>query len=1058
MNNTKPTSQKFNAGFFLKGIIFSAMLLMWSGITVTEAVAANQPQSVKKHEVTGVVVDNNGIALPGATISVKGSLSMGGALTDLDGNFAFGVPEGSTLLVQFIGFNDFEMVVNKAVNGLRIVLEEQRNELDEVIVVGYGVQRKESVVGAISQVGSDALENAGTTNLTNALAGKLSGVMTFQESGQPGNNNSTIFIRGLSSWNGSSPLVMVDGVERDFSTIDPNEVQSISVLKDASATAVFGAKGANGVILVTTKTGMVGKPKINFIVNYGVDIPTHTPEHIPSYKVAEMANVAYKNAQRWGSLYSEQQIAEYRNPSTKVNSLRYPDNDWYELLLKDAVPSVNANMNLSGGNKVVKYYMSVGYTHEDSIIRHFSEWHNSKFSYDKINFRSNLDFNITKSTKLSFKVGGDVGINQSPSISALFTKMYAASPMMYNAYFPSWVLEEIPDPDYPEASGERLASSLQAFTGNPYTDLNYSTFEQTTAATLYTDLIFTQNLDFITRGLSITGKASLSTYYERISQQATHTQPNFYIDWNRYDLQDGNPWVHSAVSDEVYEDAPFAVTQGSLKSGYKMTVYWEGAINYHRNFGNHTVSALVLYQQREMASGTGFPYRNQGIVGRVTYDYKHKYLFEGNLGYTGSERFAPTNRFGLFPSIAVGYVISEEKFWKKHLGWWNKFKIRYSDGVVGSDSADQRWLYVSEYSQSSNNNISEDASANLNARWETARKKDLGFEMGWLNNIITLNVELFDEYRKDMLIAPNVTMLVGTSFKNVNRGEMKKHGMEIELGHQQKLKSGFQYNLTAMVGLNENRIVNYEDAPYAPEYQKYAGSAYKAATNGTNIVDSGYYTSIDDIHNYPGFTSNWQSIFPGTFKFLDYKADGKISVEDLHKIQGSQYAPVTYSFGGGFSWKGLAFNILFYGNWGKYVNFNRSYQMEFTKQDLIVHTAQLDYWQPNNQNASHNNMYFDEAMYNWAGGNANTNWDLQLEGHTWRRADYLTLKEVYLGYTFNKKKIKKAIGVNSLTVHCTANNVFTITNLIEGNPQRTSLSSGYYPIMATVKFGVKVGF
>ena len=864
----------------------AAVLLLLFAVTAEPAAAGEQDSGKQQPTIQakGRVVDTNGIAIAGAAVTVKGG-SAGGTISDAQGAFTLRVRKGDVLHVSFLGFQAREIAVTDA-SPLTIRLAEETHQVEDVVVVGYGVQKKESVLGAISQVNNEQLVNSGTTNITNAIAGKLSGVTTIQTGGQPGNNDANIFIRGVSSWNGSTPLVLVDGVERSFADIDPNEVASLSVLKDASATAVFGAKGANGVIIVTTRTGSTGKPKMNISLSYGLDFPTMIPDHIGSAQTAELLNVALKNAQSYGSMIPRSEIEEYARPSSRINSIRYPDNDWFDIAMRRCAQTINANYNVSGGSQRVKYFLSLGYTHEGSIFKDFSEWSNANFRYDRINYRSNLDFDVTRSTKLSVKVGGVLGIKDTPTdktVSGMFNMMYSASPMMYPAYYPAWVLEEIPDTDYPDASGGRLSSPRTAHFGNIRTSLSTGEFEQTTDNKLYTDINFEQKLDFITKGLSVKANVSLSTYYSRISQTATNSNPTFYIDWNRYDAGDGNPWIYSAASEHVYENTPYAVTRGAMQNNYYVTFYWEGALNYNRTFGDHSVTALALFNQRENIKGTAFPYHSQGVVGRVTYDYKHKYLFECNLGYTGSEQFSPENRYGFFPSVAIGWVPSQERFWKEAMPWWSKLKIRYSDGLVGSDSG-SRWLYFSDYVKGGDSYIYEGAAANAVAQWEEARKRDLGIEMGWLNNRLTLNLDLFDEKRTNMLVKPNVTMLVGTSYKEVNRGSMKKHGIDIELGWADKTPTGFGYNLTAMVSLNENRITNYEDAPYAPEYQKTAGKPYKGQTDGVSIVDSGYFESIDDIHNYPAYTTDWNFVNVGAYKYLDYSADGRLSVEDLHAI------------------------------------------------------------------------------------------------------------------------------------------------------------------------------
>ena len=1042
----------------------AAVLLLLFAVTAEPAAAGEQDSGKQQPTIQakGRVVDTNGIAIAGAAVTVKGG-SAGGTISDAQGAFTLRVRKGDVLHVSFLGFQAREIAVTDA-SPLTIRLAEETHQVEDVVVVGYGVQKKESVLGAISQVNNEQLVNSGTTNITNAIAGKLSGVTTIQTGGQPGNNDANIFIRGVSSWNGSTPLVLVDGVERSFADIDPNEVASLSVLKDASATAVFGAKGANGVIIVTTRTGSTGKPKMNISLSYGLDFPTMLPDHIGSAQTAELLNVALKNAQSYGSMIPRSEIEEYARPSSRINSIRYPDNDWFDIAMRRCAQTINANYNVSGGSQRVKYFLSLGYSHEGSIFKDFSEWSNANFRYDRINYRSNLDFDVTRSTKLSVKVGGVLGIKDTPTdktVSGMFNMMYSASPMMYPAYYPAWVLEEIPDTDYPDASGGRLSSPRTAYFGNIRTSLSTGEFEQTTDNKLYTDINFEQKLDFITKGLSVKANVSLSTYYSRISQTATNSNPTFYIDWNRYDAGDGNPWIYSAASEHVYENTPYAVTRGAMQNNYYVTFYWEGALNYNRTFGDHTVTALALFNQRENVKGTAFPYHSQGVVGRVTYDYKHKYLFECNLGYTGSEQFSPENRYGFFPSVAIGWVPSQERFWKEAMPWWSKLKIRYSDGLVGSDSG-SRWLYFSDYVKGGDSYIYEGAAANAVAQWEEARKRDLGIEMGWLNNRLTLNLDLFDEKRTNMLVKPNVTMLVGTSYKEVNRGSMKKHGIDIELGWADKTPTGFGYNLTAMVSLNENRITNYEDAPYAPEYQKTAGKPYKGQTDGVSIVDSGYFESIDDIHNYPAYTTDWNFVNVGAYKYLDYSADGRLSVEDLHAIAGSQYPPVVCSFRAGFDYKGFEFSMLWYANLGKWVEYNKSWEIEFNKGDYRITHSQLDYWRPDNRDANHATLVYGgtsgHPMYMWAGGSGDAGAKMMLEGRTWRKADYLSLREVYLAYTFNAKRLRQKVGFRSLSLYLTANNLLTFTPLIEGDPASTTFTTGFYPQMTSLKLGVKIGF
>ncbi len=1044
----------------LLSLVAAAMLIIPSApmAAVETAAAVSAAQGIIK--VKGVVVDGHGNPLIGAGVVEKGENN--GTMTLMDGSFELQVNKGAVLEFSFIGCDNVEVKVSDD-KPLRVVLTESTEFLDQVVVVAYGTQKKESVLGAITQISNDDIVNSGQTNITNALTGKLSGVTTINTNGQPGSNDADIFIRGVSSWNSSKPLVMVDGVERDFNDIDPNEVASISVLKDASATAVFGAKGANGVILVTTRTGSTSRPKMQATVSYGMDFPTHIPDQVNSATTAELLNIGYINTQSFGSMIPQKDINEYRNPSSKINAIRYPNNNWYDLMAKDFASTMNANLNISGGSERVKYFASLAYAHEGSFFKNFSNWNKADFTYDRMNYRLNLDFEVSKYTDIAIKVGGVLGIKANPtgvSVTKLFNYIYSASPMMYPAHFPAWVLEEIPDTDYPDASGERYSSSKTAYFGNPYPNLAKGSFEQVTSNKLYTDLVLNQDLSFILKGLSLKANASFSTYFSRISQTAEMAIPSFYIDWDRYDSGEGNPWIYASADQYVFEQDQYAVTRGAVENTYYVNFYWDASLNYDRSFGNHNVTALALFNQRQNIKTTNFPYHSQALVGRVTYDYNQTYLFEFNIGYTGSEQFAPQNRYGLFPAVAVGYIPSQELWWKSAMPWWSKLKLRYSDGLVGSDSG-TRWLYVANYNKS-NGLIYEGDAANVVAQWEEARKRDIGIEMSFLNHRLFMNLDLYDEQRTNMLVNPNVTMLVGTNFKEVNRGSLKKHGFDIELGWKDKLASGFRYNLTAMLSFNENRITNYEDAPYAPEYQKVAGKPYKGQTDGVSLVDGGYYTSVDDIHNYPAYSTNWQYVNVGSYKYLDYAADNKLNSQDLHAIEGSLYPPFIGSFNAGFSYKGFEFNMLWYANVGKYVEFNKSWEIEFNKGDYRVSASQLDYWRPDNQDANHATLVYGGSsghpMYMWAGGSGDSGAAMMLEGRTWRKADYLALKEVYLGYRFNSKKLRKSVGIDNLNIYMTANNLLTFSDLIEGDPQSTTFTNGFYPNMLSVKLGVKVGF
>ena len=504
--------------FLLMTVVFMMGIFFLSPLSAT----------AQQRTISGTVIGQDKVPVPGATVVVKGTSV--GTVSDVNGKFTLSIPASAkTLVFSFVGMNSEEIPVSGTI--YNVTLSESRVGLGEVVVVGYGVQKKESVVGAVSQVGNMALMRSGTSNVTTALAGKLSGVLTIQASGQPGNNDSEIIVRGLSSWNGSKPLVLVDGVERDFTDLDPNEVETISVLKDASATAVFGAKGANGVIIVTTRRGKIGKAVLDISASYGLERATRVPDHIDSYTTMSAYNYGLKNQGRFSEILPDWMLNEYKNPSHPLNSLQYPNVNWFDTMTKDFAPTTTVNFNVTGGSEFIKYFCSLGYVHEGDLFKSKKDGYlDQSYKYDKINYRANLDFALTKSTALTFNVGGDFSIQNQPKTEP-WRQLYQTAPSRFPAYFPAWALEALPDIDYPDEVGDRLSSQLAEYTGNPYSLMNQGDFNQYTDSKLFSDLLLDQKLDFVTKGLSVKGKVALSTYYKMRTLYSDFSLPKYSIDY-----------------------------------------------------------------------------------------------------------------------------------------------------------------------------------------------------------------------------------------------------------------------------------------------------------------------------------------------------------------------------------------------------------------------------------------------------------------------------------------------------------------------------------------------
>ena len=890
--------------------------------------------------ISGVVSDGSGEPIIGATVVVKNTTR--GAVTNLNGEYSLVIPENAdTLVFSFIGKLTEEINVENQTK-INITLLDDILNLEDVVVVAYGFQKKESVVGAISQVKSEELVSSGVPNIANAITGKLSGVVTLETSGQPGETDATnIFIRGRSTWNSADPLVMVDGIERTLTDIDPNDVESISVLKDASATAVYGTKGANGVILITTKRGRTGKAEISASVTQTFKQPTSIPKYYDAYSTLSIANEAKKNDNNWGGLTSQEELEYYRSQDLPY---QYPSVNFYDALLKDYGLSTNASVNLSGGTDFVKYFTSVGFLHEGDILDTEKDgFYDPRHYYDRYTVRSNLDFNLTQTTTLSTNISGSLQMQNQPIMfqQIFWGNMMAGDVTNGPVYYPAELLEQFPDPLDPDANEDRLVHRDD----NPYTllyggevkeQLNGG-FQKRSTNKLDNDIILDQKLDFILEGLSVSGKISFSTqtiYLKKYSRELAGYKLNPDSSWTRF-------------PDYDTQTDPFRLTEDDLVSNgstYFRKLYYEMRMNYDRTFGSHYVTAMGLFYRRKNDIRNIEPFKTEAWSGRATYSYALKYLFEFNIGYTGSEQFAPANRFGLFPAFAVGWNIAEENFVKNNLPFLNKLKLRYSYGKTGNDNASARWLYYSTWEEfpargnfaytnypvwgtadavfggspstewEADHGYDEGKAANKTAQWEEAVKNNFGIEVRLFNNTFNFSIDWFKEERDNILMEPStIPTWVRVDFKPLNIGQTKNHGYEIEASYQNRTGFGLGYGISGNMSWNENRVIFRDDAPYLPDYQKASGFPIGV---GKGPWFDDYYRSLDEAVNLLHYRETPNAI-EGDARFVDYNADGVI--DGLDDVPYPELTIPQYNYGItiNFDYKGFALNVLVQGMKGK---------------------------------------------------------------------------------------------------------------------------------------------
>lgn len=1015
--------------------------------------AANAQQ-----KISGTVIDSYGEAVIGAGVFQKDTNN--GTVTDVDGKFSLTVPGGSTVVVSCIGYKDYEFRIDSK-SVYAITLQEDTEALEAVEVVAYGTQKKVTVTGALSSVKSEDILRTPISSVNNVLAGQLSGVTTIQYSGEPGSDAATIFVRGKGTWSDSSPLIQVDGVERSMSDINPEEIESITVLKDASATAVFGVRGANGVVLITTKRGAEGKAKISVNTSFSLVTPTELVKQANSYDYALFYNQMRAN-DGTEAVFSDEVIQKFRDQSDPI---RFPSVQWTDYMMKKLTTQSNHSVNISGGTKKVKYFVSAGYMNQGGLFEEFDSPYNFGYQYERFNYRGNLDVNVTNTTKISFDISGNVSNADKPRTGQ------GSTGMIRNIYYATpFSSPGLVDGKYVATTTDYSDGLTLPFTG--ISGMEYYTlggFISTNINKLQMDLALNQNLKFITEGLSFKIKGSYNSQFSAVQTGTASRATYFPV------IQDDGSMAYRKSG----ENTPVSYSESTGKA---RNWYFETSLNYSRTFGGHSVGGLVLYNQsKEYYPGTysDIPRGYVGLVGRATYDYKKKYLAEFNIGYNGSENFHPSRRFGVFPAGSLGWVVSDEPFFRPIKSVISFFKLRASWGLVGNDKiGGSRFMYTADPYTVNNSalatrsgyayNFGVDNSTNFmgayansrnnpNVSWEKAFKQDYGFDANFLNEKLTFTYDYYKEHRTDILLQDmTAPALIGFKVPYANLGIVDSWGWEASLKWRDRIGKNFNYWANVNLSHNQNRIVERKEAPYSNEYQYQKGNRIGARYmyQFFRYYDADTPRLYEETFGEP-FPKQLVDLKDGDAVFVDLDHNGYIDGNDMTRKLGYTDDPqYVVGLNTGFSWKNVEFNMQWTGAWGVSRMIGEAFRIPFVARTDYTTGGLLQYhvdntWDPENPS--------QDAKYpraTWANGKTNNYMDCALYE---QNASYLRLKTLMIGYNF-KGGFLKTMGISNLQLAFSGYNLLTLTPYIWGDPETVASTEPTYPLQRTYTFSLKLNF
>lgn len=1002
---------------------------------------ANGVMAQSGSRVTGTVKDVSGEPLIGVTVLEKGTNN--GVVTDFNGHFQLTTGKDAILRFTFIGYKEQE--VKATTTAMNIVLHEDTEVLDEVVVVGYGVQKRANLTGAVATMSSKDITATPVSSISNSLAGMLPGLVATSSSGKPG-ADASISIRGKSTWGNNSVLTVVDGIVREFNSLDPNEVESITILKDASAGAIYGARAANGVILITTKRGTSGKPQFSYNGRVGMQQPTRFPDLMNAYEYAKTNNEGRINMGQspddpaFGSMFfTDEQLASYKSGAVGT--------DWYKETMKSASLQQAHNVSVTGGTDAVKYFFSLGYTNQEGMF--------DGISFDRYNFRSNVDASITK--HLTISVNLDASLSQSKgkdwAENTIFSHVIMARPIL-TAYNP---VNGLPI----NTTGEHPIEAIRSKGYSKYTKNNF-----------YGTLSFKHNLPFVTEGLSVSGRASYRKFYD--------FKKVFNVPYKMYDFDENNEIIGTKV-----------VAPGGMKTelteNFTQTqeITYNLSLNYERQFKQHYVSALLLtegyvsngdkleaYRTNFSSTvidqlfaggsseinntGSGSESARLGYVGRINYNYAERYLFEVSARYDGSENFPSGNRFGFFPAFSIGWRLSEEAFWKKmNLTFVDQLKLRGSYGLVGNDRV-SAFQYLDKYTYTTTDNkagaifdgehqqsILYGKYPNYDITWEKAKIMNLGLDATLWGGMLGVEFDYFNKRTTDILRSRvrSIPGTFGRSLPDENYAEVDNRGFELVLSHYNKIGK-VNYGIRGNIAYSDNKARVLDEAANAANYQRYIG---RPLDFRTGLVALGLFQSEEEIANAP-IQYNDKSVSVGDIRYADLNGDGVVNDYDKTVLSYNSGTPkLTFGMNLTANWAGFDFSALLQGAAKVDIMMTKDARNMFNNGGNSNSFAfMLDYWTPDNPNAEFPRAY--------VGPNPNNNRDSSF----WlKNTNYVRLKSMELGYTIPGIQ---SSGIQKLRVYISGYNLLTFSSFKHFDPEITTGNGAYYPQQRTFNLGASITF